>query len=80
MAKEETLEFEGAVTDVLPDARFRVKLDNDHEIIAYTAGKMKKFLARNIELLAIHGARSVNDCETEKCGLSVRRRREILGH
>ena len=48
MAKEELLEFEGVVTDVLPDARFRVKLDNDHEITAYTAGKMKKFRIRTM--------------------------------
>ena len=41
MAKEELLELDGIVTDVLPDARFRVKLDNEHEIVAYTAGKMK---------------------------------------
>lgn len=48
MAKEELLEFEGVVTDVLPDARFRVKLDNDHEIIAYTAGRMKKYRIRTL--------------------------------
>ena len=42
MAKEELMEFEGSVSEVLPDARFRVKLDNGHEMIAYTAGKMKK--------------------------------------
>jgi translation initiation factor IF-1 len=42
MAKEEALEFEGVVTDVLPDARFRVQLENGHSVIAYTAGKMKK--------------------------------------
>ena len=42
MAKEELLEFEGAVTDVLPDGRFRVTLDNGHEIVAYTAGRMKR--------------------------------------
>ncbi len=48
MAKEELLEFEGTVTDVLPDARFRVKLENDHEVIAYTAGRMKKFRIRTI--------------------------------
>ena len=46
MAKEEPLEFEGVVTDVLPDARFRVKLENGHEIIAYTAGRMKKHRIR----------------------------------
>ncbi len=42
MAKEELLEFEGTVTELLPNATFRVKLDNDHEIIAHTAGKMRK--------------------------------------
>lgn len=42
MAKESVLEFEGVVVEVLPDARCRVKLDNGHEVIAYTAGKMKK--------------------------------------
>jgi len=35
MAKEELLELEGVVLDVLPDARFRVMLDNEHEIVAY---------------------------------------------
>lgn len=42
MAKEEALEFEGTVLEVLPDAKFRVKLENDHVVVAYTAGKMKK--------------------------------------
>ena len=42
MAKEELMEFEGLVTEILPDARFRVQLDSGHEIVAYTAGKMKK--------------------------------------
>ena len=42
MAKEELIEFEGLVTEILPDTRYRVKLDTGHEIIAYTAGKMKK--------------------------------------
>ena len=46
MAKEELLEFDGTVTEVLPDGNFRVKLDNDHEILAYTAGKMRKFRIR----------------------------------
>ncbi len=48
MAKEELIEFEGVVTDVLPDARFRVKLENGHEIIAYTAGRMKKYRIRTL--------------------------------
>ncbi|MDC7788396.1 translation initiation factor IF-1 [Rhodoplanes sp. TEM] len=42
MAKEELIEFEGLVTEILPDTRYRVTLDTGHEIIAYTAGKMKK--------------------------------------
>ena len=48
MAKEELLEFEGVVTEVLPDARFRILLDNGHEITAYTAGRMKKFRIRTM--------------------------------
>ena len=48
MAKEELLELEGVVLDVLPDARYRVMLDNEHEIVAYTAGKMKKHRIRTL--------------------------------
>jgi len=46
MAKEEILEFNGVVSEVLPDGNFRVKLDNEHEILAYIAGKMRKFRIR----------------------------------
>jgi translation initiation factor IF-1 len=46
MAKEEMLEFDGTVTEVLPDGHFRVMLDNQHEVLAYTAGKMRKFKIR----------------------------------
>ena len=42
MAKEELLEMQGVVDDVLPDTRFRVTLENGHQLIAYTSGKMKK--------------------------------------
>ena len=42
MAKEEVLEFPGEVVELLPNATFRVKLENDHEIIAHTAGRMRK--------------------------------------
>tara|TARA_S200000501_G_scaffold185279_1_gene174370 strand:- start:444 stop:662 length:219 start_codon:yes stop_codon:yes gene_type:complete len=42
VAKEELLEFPGVVLELLPNATFKVKLDNDHEIIAHTAGKMRK--------------------------------------
>jgi translation initiation factor IF-1 len=48
MAKEALLEFEGEVVDVLPDGRFRVKLENGHEMIAYTAGRMKKNRIRTL--------------------------------
>ncbi|HYM32181.1 MAG TPA: translation initiation factor IF-1 [Candidatus Cybelea sp.] len=42
MAKEEMLEFPGVVTELLPNAMFRVKLENDHEVLAHTSGKMRK--------------------------------------
>ena len=42
MAKEEVLEFTGVVTELLPNAMFRVMLENNHEILAHTAGKMRK--------------------------------------
>lgn len=42
MAKEDLIEFEGTVTEVLPNAMFRVTLDNDHKILAHSSGKMRK--------------------------------------
>ena len=48
MTKEEVLEFEGTVIDVLPDGRFRVELENGHKIVAYTAGRMKRHRIRTI--------------------------------
>ena len=48
MAKEELITFEGLVTEILPDARYRVQLDNGRIIIAYTAGKMKKNRIRTL--------------------------------
>ena len=46
MAKDELMEFTGTVKELLPNAMFRVLLDNNHEIIAHTAGKMRKFRIR----------------------------------
>ena len=46
MSKEDLLEFDGTVTEVLPDGNFRVKLDNEHELLAYMSGKMRKFRIR----------------------------------
>lgn len=40
------LQFDGTVTEVLPNAMFRVKLENDHELLAHTAGKMRRFRIR----------------------------------
>ena len=42
MSKEDLIEFSGVVTEVLPNAMFRVKLENDHVILAHTSGKMRK--------------------------------------
>lgn len=42
MSKEELLEFQGTVMELLPNATFRIKLENDHEIIGHTAGKLRK--------------------------------------
>ena len=42
MTKEDVIEFEGIVVELLPDTRFRVKLDNGHETLAYASGRMKK--------------------------------------
>lgn len=49
MAKEELIEMNGVVMEVLPDARFRVTLDNGHMLVAYSAGKMRK---HHIRILA----------------------------
>ena len=42
MAKEDLIEFTGVVAELLPNAMFRGKLDNDHTILAHTSGKMRK--------------------------------------
>jgi translation initiation factor IF-1 len=49
MAKEELLEMNGTVDEVLPDSRYRVTLENGHVLIAYSAGKMRK---HHIRILA----------------------------
>ena len=42
MSKEDLIEFDGQVLELLPNAMFRVKLENDHMILAHTSGKMRK--------------------------------------
>jgi translation initiation factor IF-1 len=49
LAKEELIEMMGIAKEVLPDSRFRVTLDNGHQLIAYTGGKMRK---NHIRILA----------------------------
>ena len=49
MAKEELIEMRGTVDEVLPDSRFRVTLENGHNVVAYTGGKMRK---HHIRILA----------------------------
>jgi len=46
VAKEDKLQFEGEVIDALPNAMFRVRLENNHEMIAHISGKMRKFYIR----------------------------------
>lgn len=49
MSKEDLIEMEGVVDEVLPDSRYRVTLDNGHVLIAYSGGKMRK---NHIRILA----------------------------
>jgi translation initiation factor IF-1 len=46
MAKEDLIELEGTILERLPEGRFRINLDNGHETLAYTSGKMKKHRIR----------------------------------
>lgn len=43
MAKEELIPFDGEVLEILPNSEFRVQLENRHQIIAYIAGRMRRF-------------------------------------
>jgi len=49
MAKEELIEMGGVVNEVLPDSRFRVTLENGHQLVAYSSGRMRK---NHIRILA----------------------------
>jgi translation initiation factor IF-1 len=49
VAKEELIEMQGVVMEILPDSRYRVTLENGHQVIAYTGGKMRK---HHIRILA----------------------------
>ena len=49
MAKSEPIEMEGTVAEALPNAMFRVELENGHEVLTTLAGKMRKFYIRVVE-------------------------------
>jgi translation initiation factor IF-1 len=49
MAKEDLIEMNGRVEEILPDSRYRVELDNGHSLVAYTSGRMRK---HHIRILA----------------------------
>lgn len=49
MAKADVIEFEGTVIEAMPNTIFKVKLENNHEIIAHVAGKMRQFNIRILE-------------------------------
>ena len=57
MPKEGSIEFQGVVLELLPNAMFKVKLQNDHEILAHSSGKMRKnrirVLAGDLSLIHI---------------------------
>ena len=46
MGKEEKIEMEGEVTEALPNTMFKVKLDNDHEVLGHISGKMRRHYIR----------------------------------
>ena len=70
MAKEDLIEMSGVVLEDLPDARYRVKLDNGHELIAYTNGKMRK---HHIRILAGDKVSlELSPYDLTKCGITVR--------
>jgi translation initiation factor IF-1 len=59
--KEELIRLEGKIDEVLPDGRFGVVLDNEHRIIAYTAGRMRRFRIRSIVGDRVHVEMSAYD-------------------
>jgi translation initiation factor IF-1 len=74
MAKEELRQSDGRVTDILPDARCRVELDSGREVVAYTAGRMKK---KRIEtLVGVRVTIEISPYDLEKRRLMFRHKDE----
>lgn len=57
----DTVEFEGTITEVLPNQMFRVRLENDHEVTAYVSGRMRKHKIRLVAGDSVEVALSVYD-------------------
>ena len=72
MSKEELLQFEGLVLERMPNARHLVQLDNRHQLVAYTAGRMKK--SRIKTLAEDRVTVEVSLCDLEKGRLIFRHR------
>ena len=53
MSKEEAIEVEGTVVETLPNAMFRVELDNGHRVLAYISGKMRRYFIKIVAGLLI---------------------------
>jgi translation initiation factor IF-1 len=77
MTKEDLIEFAGTVTELLPNAMFRVKLENGHEVLAHTSGKMRKNRIRvlagdkvNVEMTPYDLSRSLFSPPPRRAGLS----------
>ena len=49
MAKQSAIKVDGVVSEVLPNASFRVKLENDHEILAHISGKMRMYYIKILQ-------------------------------
>ena len=80
--KEELIRVEGRIDEILPDGRFAVMLDNEHRIIAYTAGRMRRFRLRSIVGDRVHVEMSAYDLSIGRivfreaiAGLAPRRRK-----
>jgi len=72
MSKEELIEMQGRVEEVLPDTRFRVVLENGHQLIAYSGGKMRKHRIRVLagDKVTIEMAGNFNFWERTLCKTS----------
>ena len=75
MAKEskDKIELQGTIVDCLPSTQFKVKLDNDHEVLAYLSGKMRKYYIRI--LLGDHVAVEMSPYDLTRGRITFRQRK-----